>query len=58
MKIVVTGEGLAEALTGAQDVFTTATGNALTEAESRPDATVFPARFEDWLVDNTPVPVR
>jgi hypothetical protein len=58
MKIVVIGEGLAEGLTGAQDFFTTTTGNVLTEGESRPDATVFPTRFEDWLVDNTPVPVR
>jgi len=108
----LTGEGLAEALTGAQvvvdvanspsfedgpawDFFTTATGNVLTAAESAgvshlvartavgqpvggilevagpdryplddhtlvpgSDATVFPTRFADWLVDNAPVPVR
>jgi len=24
----------------------------------RPDAAVFPTRFEEWLVDNAPAPVR
>ena len=23
-----------------------------------PDATVFPTRFEDWLIDNAPAPVK
>ena len=49
------GEGLADALTGAQVVVDVANSPSLEDGRA---CDFFTTRFEDWLIDNAPAPVR